>query len=220
LKRQIAIIDPAVKTAETDCFNHLVQLSPLPLTYHLPKLAGVASLTHLKGELAGIILLGSGSSVNDGELWQKQLNEWLKPKLDQGIPALGLCFGHQLLAHLYGGKVGFLFPDQHKLLGFREVSLKSNPLWGAKPLKGPLVVSHKEAVLDCPATFEIVGSSPEVPVDAIAHRQLPLWGFQSHPESTPSFVVSQGIQAPEDWKILGFGYQLVEGFFKYVSRRN
>jgi GMP synthase-like glutamine amidotransferase len=220
LIRQIAVIDPAVKTAETDCFNRLVMESPLPLTYHLPKIAGMDSLEGLRGKLAGIIVLGSGSSVNDGEAWQLEMNRWLKPQLEKGVPTIGLCYGHQLIAHLFGAKVDFIFPDKHKHLGFRKVSLKANRLWDSRAIDGELVVSHREQVVDCPAGFEIVGSSPEIKVDALAHCQLPIWSFQSHPESTPSFLKSQGISAPSEPNKLIFGHAIMGDFLKFVSAKS
>lgn len=217
MKHHVAIIDPAVHTAETDCFNQLVKQSALPLTYHLPKIGGMASLENLDSEPVGIVVLGSASSVNDGEAWQMAMNEWLMPRMQSGIPTLGLCYGHQLIAHLFGGRVDFLFEDQRKHVGFRMVSLKANRLWGDKPLEGALVVSHKEAVLTCPPDFDVVGISPEVAVDAIAHRTLPIWGFQSHPESTSSFLKSHGI--PEALPKLTFGHGLMKSFLEWVAKR-
>ena len=216
MERQIAVIDPAMNRAETDCFNLLVGSSPLPMTYHLPKLAGMDSLHADRGTIAGIIILGSACSVNDGFEWQTQMNAWLKPKLEAGIPTIGLCYGHQLLSHLFGAKVDFVFEDKRKHSGLRTVHLKKNRLWG-EATQGSLVVSHREAVQTCPAGFEVVGASPEVAVDAIAHTRLPIWGFQSHPESSPSFLKSQGIAA--ETKSLEFGWNLMRAFLRFVADR-
>ncbi len=219
MKRHIAIIDPAVNLAETDCFNQLALQSPLPLSYHLPKLAGMDSLNNLSGEIAAIVILGSASSVNDGHPWQLAMNSWLLPRLRSGIPALGLCYGHQLIAHLFGGKVDFLFADRHKHLGFRKVNLSSHSLWDHTNNEALLAVSHKEAVLTCPPDFEIVGSSPEVAIDAIAHKTLPIWGFQSHPESTVSFLHSQGIREADPENKLQDGKRIVANFLRRVANK-
>jgi GMP synthase-like glutamine amidotransferase len=219
LIRHIAVIDPAVKTAETDCFNRLVLESPLPLTYHLPKLGGMDSLVATQAGMAGIVVLGSGSSVNDGEPWQLAMNQWLLPMLQKGIPTIGLCYGHQLIAHLFGAKVDFVFADHKKHLGFRSLSLKANRLWGDRAITGSLVVSHREMVVDCPEGFEIVGSSPEIKVDALAHKTLPIWSFQSHPESTASFLNSQGIAQPQQANPFNFGHGIMGDFLKFVASR-
>ncbi len=219
LKRQIAVIDPAVLTPETDCFNQIVGQSPLPVTYHLPKF-NMDSLKNLTHPPAGILILGSASSVNDRFPWQIEMNAWLKPYLLQGTPTLGLCYGHQLIAHLFGGVVGFHSPEQTKLSGFREVSFEAGSLWSKEMARGPLAVSHKEAVKTCPAGFKVIGRSPDVAIDGLKHAELPIWSFQSHPEATPSFVRRLGIPVPADWSVLDFGRGMVEAFLNFVSTRS
>jgi GMP synthase-like glutamine amidotransferase len=132
---------------------------------------------------------------------------------------MGLCYGHQLIAHLFGAEVGFVSPDQTKLSGFREVTFHSNSLWSQKKPRGPLVVSHKETVKQCPEGFKVIAQSNEIAIDGLKHDTLPIWSLQSHPESTPSFVERLGIPAPADWKVLEFGREIVEGFLNYVQSR-
>ena len=43
-KAHIAVIDPAVRIPELECFNQMALISPLPLTYHLPAMYGQQSL--------------------------------------------------------------------------------------------------------------------------------------------------------------------------------
>src|SRR5437870_2024958 len=95
--RHVMVIDPAIRVAELDCFNRMALASPVPLTYHLPALHGMASIRHDEAGAIGIVILGSGCSVNDAYPWQQHLVEWLLPRLEQGVPTLGLCFGHQLI---------------------------------------------------------------------------------------------------------------------------
>ncbi len=217
MRPTVAVIDPAVKIAETDCFNRLVLGCPFPLTYHLPNLGGMDSLNDLPEEPDGIIILGSASSVHDALPWQLAMNAWLLPRMQKGVPTLGLCYGHQLIAHLFGAKVAFMTADQQKLIGFRPITLAANRLWGGG-LEGVLAVTHREVVLETPKDFDLVGSTPEVKIDAIAHRTLPIWGFQSHPEATVSFLKSHTIpfqgKAP-----LEFGHRLATSFLDFVKAR-
>ena len=115
--KTIAVIDPAAGTPELDAFNALAQRSsalPVAFTYHLPALFGMGSLAQLeaRAQLAGVVVFGSAASVHDGAPWQRELNAWLLPRLqsDAGTPVLGLCYGHQLIAHLLGGEVGRVWP--------------------------------------------------------------------------------------------------------------
>jgi len=208
-REYIAVVDPAMKVAETDCFNNLVAMAPLPLTYHLPVLVGTGSLKRDQKPKA-IIILGSASSVNDNFGWQNELAEWLKPKIEAGIPTLGICFGHQFLAHLFGGRVEFM-PEKKKECGFREIELSANSLWGNRKLKGEVYVSHCEVVTATPPTFEVVGKSALVSIDAMAHRKLPVWGFQAHPEATCEFAARHHAVPPENSRF-SFGQELVRLF--------
>ena len=52
--RPVAVIDPAVRVPELDCFNRMSRRSRLPLTHHLPALFGLDSLRRAEADLRGI----------------------------------------------------------------------------------------------------------------------------------------------------------------------
>jgi GMP synthase (glutamine-hydrolysing) len=210
----IAVIDPALRVAELDCFNAMARRSTLPLSYHLPALQNCRSLEVAEPGISGIVILGSGASVHDGHPWQAELIDWLRPQLNK-TPVLGLCYGHQLLAHIYGGSVELLW-DGDKARGLRRVFLEPHPLWG-NSLDGEFVVSHREGVTRCPAEFEVVGASPEVAIDAIAHQHKPIWGFQPHIEATAAFMTNNGIDGPRTPEVFGPGNRLVGRFLDYCA---
>lgn len=210
----ILIIDPAVRVPELGCLNQITAMSKLPVTYHLPGLFGFDSFEAETKKIAGIIVLGSGASVYDKLPWQKPLNRRLLKWMNAKIPTLGICYGHQLIAHLYGGKVEFLFSDRRKLAGFRKVGLQKNRLWKNKKLRGELFVSHREVVTKVPASMAIVGSSAVSTADALAHRKLPIWTFQPHPEATIGFLKAHGGNRGN----LDFGRSLVQGFLDYCFK--
>jgi len=56
-------------------------------------------------DLAGIIITGSHSMITDRHDWSERLAGWLPSVIMQEIPLLGICYGHQLLAHALGGVV-------------------------------------------------------------------------------------------------------------------
>lgn len=219
--RPILVIDPAVKNPELITFNHLAQTSQVPLTYHLPALFGLQSLQKTKPEqVRGIIILGSLSSVNEKLSWQENLGLFLRPFLAEKTPVLGLCFGHQFIAHLFGGKVQHVFPDQKKHLGFRKVQLKENPLWGERR-EGELYVSHNEHVVTVPKDFSVSAESPEIAIEGLAHNHLPIWSFQPHPEAGPKFQEVREDQSHlSDPKKFEFGNSLVGAFLRFCSRND
>jgi GMP synthase-like glutamine amidotransferase len=217
MRAHVAVIDPGMRVPELDCFNRMARAAPIPLTYHLPALHGLDSLRRASDGVVGVVILGSGASVHDAHPWQGALDEWLLPRLEAGLPALGLCYGHQHLAHRLGGEVGFLFEDRHKLLGVRELRLDADPLWGGARA-GRLVVSHREAVTRLPEALVAVGRSDEVAVDALRHRRLPIWGFQPHPEATTAFTANNAVPFDGDPEVMAFGHGLVDAFVAFAAR--
>ncbi|MEQ1503633.1 MAG: gamma-glutamyl-gamma-aminobutyrate hydrolase family protein [Myxococcota bacterium] len=214
----VAVIDPGLRVPELDCFNRMSRRSRLPLTYHLPALFGLDSLRDAGdgAELAGIVVLGSGASVNDRVAWLDALCDWLGPRLRGGVPVLGLCFGHQLIARIGGGTVGPAFADGRKAKGLRAVSLAPDRLWG-EARAGTLLVTHGEAIHTLPTGFAIVGSSEALAVEVIAHHTLPVWGFQAHPEATPAFAVNNAVPFDGPPAVLSFGHGLVDAFLDHVA---
>ena len=126
--------------------------------------------------------------------WAERLSAWLRPILDgsRPIPLLGVCYGHQLIAHLAGGEVSFLDPDRTKRLG-----VETSELSGGRLLPGRhrlrVVVSHREHVTGVPEGYRVVAGRPGTPVDGLEHEQLPVFAFQFHPEARDEFADRAGI---------------------------
>ena len=213
----VLIIDPGIKNPELESFNLLARISKLPVTYHLPAIYGFNSLESARDSVKGIIILGSLSSVNEMLPWQIRLGEFLKPLIENKTPTLGLCFGHQFIAHLFGGTVSYVTPEKKKFLGFREVQLKSNPLWG-NDCTGPLYVSHNEQVVTVPSGFEVSASSKDIVIDGLSHTALPIWTFQPHPEAGPKFLELREKRLASDPSQFNFGHGLLEKFLALCAQ--
>ncbi len=193
----VAVIDPGCRVPELDNFNRLVLGCPeVRLTYHLPALFGMSSLQFLVQKPDALIIFGSSASVYDQLPWQEELHTWIKNEIEQGLPTLGICYGHQLLAHLYGGKIDFAKATQEKFKGLRTVNFSKNGFWSGK--SGRYIVSHREVITALPDVFESCGSSPDCQHELIQHRQWPVWGIQSHPEAGPEFIQNSSIPLDEN----------------------
>jgi GMP synthase (glutamine-hydrolysing) len=210
----VVVIDPAMRVAEVECFNYLALTTPAKLTYHLPAMYGMQSLRAERlADVAAVVIFGSASSVHDRLPWQGELEAWLEPvMLSRRVPTLGLCYGHQMLAHMLGGRVDYLYPERRKLSGFRDVTIDASPLGPAR--RGELVVSHNEAVVAAPPSMTVWAKSDAVAIDGLRHRELPIYSFQPHPEAVPEFLANHAIEpgpaplAPR----LAFGHELVAAF--------
>jgi GMP synthase-like glutamine amidotransferase len=195
----IAVIDPGCRVPELDNYNRLVLGSPeVRLTYHLPALFGMSSLQFSVQKPDALIIFGSSASVYDQLPWQEELHPYIKDQIDAGLPALGICYGHQLLAHLYGGKIDFALPTQEKFKGLRSIQFQKSGFWLGN--SGRYVVSHREVVSKLPDVFENCASSPVCEFELIKHKQHSVWGIQSHPEAGPEFIQNSSIPLAEDEK--------------------
>ena len=133
--------------------------------------------------LAGIVITGSSSMVSAREDWSERTAQWLRQAVKKGIPTLGVCYGHQLLAHALGGRVGpnpggrQIGTVTAHLIGFFE----EDSLLGHLPQAFAAQTSHSEVVLELPPDAERLATSPLDDNFAIRFAEK-TWGVQFHPE--------------------------------------
>ena len=133
--------------------------------------------------LAGIVVTGSPAMVSSKLDWSERTATWLQEVVTRNIPVLGVCYGHQLLAHALGGVVG---PNpEGRQIGTVRAHLIDNKekdlLLGHLPNQFTVQASHSEVVLELPPGAECLATSPLDKNFAI--RFAPnTWGIQFHPE--------------------------------------
>jgi GMP synthase (glutamine-hydrolysing) len=125
----------------------------------------------------GIILSGSPHSVLDNN----------RPGFDSGvlslgIPVLGLCYGHQLMAQSLGGNV---VAGKYREYGIAQISIvKKSPLFKGLSASEQIWMSHGDAVEKLPPGFEIIGSTSGCNAAAMGNESKRMYGLQFHPEVT------------------------------------
>ena len=208
--QHLMVIDPAVIKPAIESYNRIALAAPFPVTYHLPALHGFTSIEQMRGNISGIIVMGSAASVHDGHTWQDAIKELILDAFEKNIPVMGICYGHQLLAHIFGGTVDFLWNGEKKQ-GERNVNLKENLLWGA-PISSTMIFSHQEDVTKCPDDFEIIAVSELVAIDGFSSKTKPIWGFQTHIEATQAFVDDHNIPVDNADESFRFGHTILDKF--------
>jgi len=135
-----------------------------------------SSVKALKGA-KGIILSGGPASV-----YEKDAPKFNKKIFSLKIPVLGLCYGHQLMAHALGGKVE---KGKVREYGFAELEIKKNAgLFNGLSQKETVWMSHGDKVEELPPGFEAIASTVDCENAAVANEEKKLFGFQFHPEVT------------------------------------
>ncbi|MFH1847878.1 MAG: glutamine-hydrolyzing GMP synthase, partial [Candidatus Omnitrophota bacterium] len=123
----------------------------------------------------GIILSGGPASVTKGK----------SPKCDAnifnlGIPILGICYGMQLMGNLLGGKV---VPARDREYGFASLSHKGKSrFFSSLPKSIQAWMSHGDKVAKLPGGFEVIGSTSNSGIAAMADEKRKFYGVQFHPE--------------------------------------
>ena len=130
-------------------------------------------------DIIGIIL--SGGPLN---VYQTKKVSFDKKILNQDIPVLGICFGHQIISKELGGKVKQSKSREFGLAKVKKVresvltkdffTKKENNVW----------MSHSDQVTKLPKNFEKVASSTNSKFCIIQNKYKKFYGIQFHPEVT------------------------------------
>ncbi|MGE3107832.1 MAG: type 1 glutamine amidotransferase [Phycisphaerales bacterium] len=136
----------------------------------------------------GVISLGGPQNVGDDLPWMKPEMEFLKEAHARRLPVIGICLGHQLLAHALGGSVGPMekpewgFPavDQHPIAN-TDIILVGVP-WSSRQFQ-----AHGQEVKQLPAGATLLQSSHVCQVQAF-RAGLRTYAFQYHFECDREMV--------------------------------
>jgi GMP synthase (glutamine-hydrolysing) len=149
-----------------------VQSHVLPIDTTAAQLAGIS----------GIIISGGPRSVTEEN----------SPRVDSsiltmGVPMLGICYGHQLLAATMPG--GIVKPSYSREYGLAKLNLKKDTqsdLFGGIPNASSVWVSHADSVERLPDGFHVLGATDDCAVAAMGDPGRKIFGVQFHPEVTHS----------------------------------
>ncbi len=155
-------------------YAHLIANRLRRLRVYAEILPPEKDLSHLR-DLKGAILSGGPASVYSPDA--PQLNKRI---LELGVPLLGICYGHQLLAHLLGGKVepgekreyGLARLKVHQAQGLLEGLGEEEVVW----------MSHGDVVRVVPPGFAVLASTEDCPVAVMGDIRRRFYGLQFHPE--------------------------------------
>ncbi len=151
-----------------------------------------------------VIVSGSFHSILVDTSWSLKLEEWVRRFISENKPVMGICYGHQLLGKIIGGKsfVGKANPPE---LGWAKLILKKEKSEGKNQVS-PFIKnipdtfysfsSHFDEIQKPPKNCRVLISSKDCAVQAFDVPGKPIFGIQFHPEKP--FIETE--KTLNDWK--------------------
>ncbi len=161
----------------------------------------------------GIIFTGGPCSVYD-----ETSPHFDKGILDIGVPVLGICYGHQLIAYMAGGVIKSAGNTSE--YGRTEVKFGKCTLFDGIPEKSVCWMSHTDFVSEVPGGFAVTAVTEDCPCAAMADEKKKIYGVQFHPEVTHTEYGKQILHSflfsvcgcSGDWKMDDFIEKTVEKY--------
>ena len=127
-----------------------------------------------------IVVTGSRSNVSDWQPWMDEVADLIR---SAEVPIIGICFGHQIIAAAFGGKV----------IRAKQGSHFVSPVTYRDGKQVNAVFTHQDHVIDA-GELEVIASADHCSIAACVHPTRPITTVQYHPEAT-SRIISEAIKS-------------------------
>ncbi len=133
------------------------------------------------------LITGSKDSVYDNLPWIDELVAFLRRVLAADKKVIGICFGHQLMAHFFGGRVAPA--SQGWAVGVHTSHIDKVKPWMGNLTRSEvsLLSSHKDQVVELPEEAEVFMSNDFCPVAGFTLGSQVL-NLQGHPEFVAAYA--------------------------------
>jgi len=144
-------------------------------------------ISHKKIKLKDIDQTIKGIILSGGPLNVYQINKYSFDKkiINLSIPILGICFGHQILSKLNGGRVK---QSKHREFGLANIYKKNESLLTKNFFNNQkskkVWMSHADQVSKLPKNFKVIASSTNSKFAIVENKSKKFYGIQFHPEVT------------------------------------
>jgi GMP synthase-like glutamine amidotransferase len=152
--------------------------------------AVAGELPEAPGQADAWLVTGSRHGVYDDLPWIEPLKAFLRAAIDAGVPVVGICFGHQLLAEALGGRAEK--SPKGWGLGIQEYRVTHRPSWlEAVPDTVSVHAIHQDQVTRLPPDATVLAASAFCPYAALAYgdpERPRAISVQPHPEFSRDFL--------------------------------
>jgi GMP synthase (glutamine-hydrolysing) len=218
---QVAILDFGSQ------YSHLIARRVREMSVYCELYSCLVSIDELSiHNITAVILSGGPNSVYEEGAPHVAPEIWDMIK-EREIPVLGICYGMQELAHVFGGKVApGLKREYGKAMVSRIDGCNSRLLDG---LDGEFAMwmSHGDKLIEVPQGFKKIAGTSNADFVAIENEETKMWGLQFHPEVTHSprgqdilknFVVNIA-GAKQDWVMTDYANEFIENVRRQVGEK-
>jgi len=164
-----------------DMFTDLLGTSFVSRTYDVTK----GEFPERPEDHRAYLVTGSSAGVYDPLPWIDHLKAFLRNAKGKAM-LVGVCFGHQIMAEAFGGRV--VKSAKGWGIGLQDYRLHDHLDWADGTANIAVPVSHQDQVVERPANAVILGGNDFCEIGAILYRDQPAISFQFHPEFDPGFV--------------------------------
>ena len=141
-------------------------------------------------EYEGIILSpGPGIPKNSGHLME--VLDYYHNKL----PILGICLGHQAIGQFFGAQLVRSKKPVHGKIS-EVVQVNSHPILQGFPKVFKVTRYHSLELQGLPSNLEVILTTSQGEIMALAHTHLPIFGVQYHPEA---YLTEYGLELIRNW---------------------
>lgn len=142
-----------------------------------------------------------------------------KEIFELGVPVLGICYGHQLITNVLGGKVQSAQDLGTSEYGKTEIELDATAkLFNGMEANNICWMSHTDYVAEVPAGFKVTATTKKCPVAAMANDERKIYGVQLHPEveHTPfgfdmlGRFLTEVCELNGDWSMASFAKEKIQ----------
>lgn len=133
-----------------------------------------------------IIISGSEASITKPDPWVYTQMELIREAVSMGIPLLGSCHGHQMIAAALAGFETVRASKTPEFGWFQLEIIKEDKIFTnfAQPVWSFCV--HWDEVHSLPDEFKVLAKSEDCGIQVFTLRSAPVYGIQAHPEMTPA----------------------------------
>jgi GMP synthase-like glutamine amidotransferase len=131
-----------------------------------------------------VIVMGSPAGVYDPLPWIAPLVDFIRGSA--ATPMVGICFGHQVMAHALGGHAEK--SDKGWGAGLHRYRIAGSEPWLDEQGEINIPASHQDQVVIQPPNTRVVAQSGFTPFAALAWADRPAISFQFHPEFTVDYA--------------------------------